>query len=241
MLIFFPRGKSMKVKQTLTNNSPAILAGLGVAGFISAIFMTAKAAPKAAKVLEKHTDSTTVEKAKAVAPIYAPTAGMILVSTACIVGSNRIHRYRYASLLALYSIGQQTLDRWQDAVLDEVGKKKYEKVRERVVEPEGTPPVSMVVDDERTLFYDKFTGRYFRSNSIEDVRKILNDLNDKMFSEDFASLNDFYYGVGLDPVQFGDAWGWNIAYGSVQADFDAFLKNDRPVVSVTFQTEPKKY
>jgi hypothetical protein len=152
-----------------------------------------------------------------------------------------MYRYRYASLLALYSIGQQTLDNWQGAVLGEVGKKKYEKIRERVVEPEGAPPISMIVDDERTLFYDKFTGRYFRSDSIETVRKVFNDLNDTMFNEDFAPLNDFYWGVGLDPVQFGNDWGWNIAHGSVQADFDAFLKNDRPVVSVTFLTEPRKW
>lgn len=231
----------MKVKQTLTNNSPTILAALGVTGFLGAILMTAKAAPKAVKVLEKHNDSTTIEKVKAVAPIYAPTAGMILVSTACIVGSNRIHGYRYASLLALYSIGQQTLDRWQDAVLDEVGKKKYEKVRERVVEPEGEPPISIMVDEERVLFYDVFTGRYFRGDSIEIVRKVANDMTDRMFGEDYVSLNDYYYGVGLDRVEFGDDWGWNIADGAMTVEFDAFIRNERPVVSVTFNLQPKKY
>ncbi len=233
----------MKVKQTLTNNSPTILAALGVSGFIAAIFMTAKAAPRAAKVLEEgHNDSTTIDKLKAVAPIYAPTAGMVLVSTACIVGSNRVHSYRYASLLALYSIGQQTLDRWQDAVLDTVGKKKYEQVRERVVEsPEGPLPASLLVDDERVLFYDVFTGRYFRGDSIEIVRKVANDITDRMFSEDFASLNDYYYGIGLDRTEFGDDWGWNIADGAMTVEFDAFIRNERPVVSVTFNLQPRKY
>lgn len=232
----------MKVKQTLTNNSPTILAALGVSGFIAAIFMAAKAAPKAERVIEHAPpDVSLKEKVMLVGPIYAPTVGMALLSTACIVGSNRIHHYRYGALFALYSIGQQTLDRWQDAVLDEVGKKKYEKVRERVAEPEGAPPVSTIVDDQRTLFYDVFTGRYFRADSIEAVRKVINDMNDTMFNDDFANLNDFYFGVGLDPVQFGDEWGWNIANGAFQADFDAFLKNERPIVSVTFQVEPKKY
>jgi hypothetical protein len=232
----------MKLKNTLTNNSPTILAGLGVAGFISAIIMVAKATPKAEKVLKSQENAPSLKtKVKLLAPIYAPTAGMVLMSTACIVGSSRIHRYRYASLLALYSIGQQSLERWQSTVLDEVGKKKYEKIRERVTEPESDSPVSIIVDDERTLFYDVFTGRHFHSDSIETVRKVINDLNDTMFEEDFASLNDFYFGVGLDPVQFGDDWGWNIAYGAFQADFDAFLRNDRPIVSVTFRIEPKKY
>lgn len=207
--------------------------------------MTAKAAPKAERTLERmeieNYDASLKDKVMLVAPIYAPVVGMVLVSTACIVGSNRVHRYRYASLLALYSIGQQTLDRWQDAVLDEVGKKKYEKVRERVAEPIGNLPVSILPDDERTLFFDVFTGRYFRSDSVETVRRVINDLNDAMFNDDFVSLNEFYYGVGLDDTEFGNEWGWNIANGSITAEFNAFLKNDRPIVSVTFQIKPKKY
>ena len=235
----------MKIKQTLHNNSPTILAGLGIAGFITAIIMTAKAAPKAERVLERNEminfDASLKEKVMLVAPIYAPTIGMAMMSTACIVGSNRIHRYRYASILALYSIGQKSLQRWQDAVVDEVGEKKFNKVRERVAEPRGEPPVSILPDDERTLFFDVYTGRYFRSDSIETVRKVFNDLNDTMFSDDFAPLNDFYFGVGLEDTEFGNDVGWNIANGSITAEFDAFLKNERPIVSITFEIKPREY
>lgn len=232
----------MKVKQTIHNNSPTILAGLGVAGFISAIIMTAKAAPKAEKALKRMPEGAPVkEKIKIIAPIYAPIAGMALMSTACIVGSNRIHRYRYGALLALYSIGQQSLEHWQDAVLEEVGKKRFQKVEERIKEPKGDLPASIVVDDERVLFYDIFSGRYFRGDSIESVRKVVNDLNDQMFSEDFASVNDFYYGVGLDRMEYGSEWGWNIGDGPIGVEFDAFIRNERPVVSVSFATRPKEY
>ena len=238
----------MKVKQTLHNNSPTILAGLGITGFVTAIIMAARAAPKAQIELDsipirknERSRGAIIEKVKAVAPIYAPTVGMAMMSAACIVGSNRIHKYRYASVLALYSIGQRQLTRWQDAVVDEVGEKKFNKVRERVAEPQGDPPVSILPDDERTLFFDVFTGRYFRADSIETVRKILNDLNDTMYQEDFVPLNDFYYGIGLDATEFGNEFGWNIAYGAITAEFDAYLRNDRPVLSVTFQIKPRGY
>lgn len=232
----------MNVKQTLSNNSPTILASLGIAGFITAIVMTAKVAPKAERLLKDiPEDEPFIEKAKALAPYYAPTAGMVLISTACIVGSNRIHRYRYASLLALYSIGERSLQRWQDSILDEVGEKKFTKIKDRVKEPMGEPPASIVVDDERVLFYDIFSGRYFRGDSIEVIRKVVNDLNDQMYTEDFASVNDFYYGVGLDRMEFGSDWGWNIADGPVTVEFDAFIRNERPVVSISFTTKPKEY
>ena len=119
----------MNLKSQLHNNSPTILAGLGVLGFLGAIVMTAKAAPKAERKLKHLPQNATLkDKVKVVTPVYAPVAGMALISTACIVGSNRIHNYRYGALLALYSIGQQSLERWQDSALEVVGQKKFEKI-----------------------------------------------------------------------------------------------------------------
>ncbi len=230
----------MSLKEELRHHSPTILAGLGIGGFITAIIMTAKAAPEAERVLNKlPKDAPLKEKIKAVALLYAPTAGMAILSTGCIVGSNRIHRYRYASVLALYAIGERSLDRWQQATLDTIGEKKYETIQEKAGEPEKNPPSSMFMDDERTMFYDVFSGRYFRADSIETIRQVINQLNEEMYEADFAAINDFYYHVGLPPMEFGEEWGWNIAYGSVYADFVPFLRNNRPVIRVEFKVKPR--
>ena len=229
----------MKLKNVVGRQSPTILAALGCVGFITSVIMAAKVAPRANDILKyQHKESTTIEKAKAIAPIYAPTVGMILLSTACIVGSNRIHRYRYASLLALYTLGEKSLQRWQRAVVDEVGQKKYEKVRERTVAPEGPVPA---MDGERTLFFDAYSGRYFQADSVETVRKIVNDLNDQMFAEDFVCLNDFYSDIGLVWVEFGNEIGWNVSDGSIKVEYDAFMMEDQPCISVSFITKPKEY
>lgn len=229
----------MNVKTTLTNQSPAILAAMGCIGFITSVVMAAKVAPKAERVIEHAPpDVSLKEKAMLVAPIYAPTVGMILLSTACIVASNRIQRYRYASLLALYSIGEKSLQKWQSSVLDEVGQKKYEKVRERVVAPEGPVPAT---DDARTLFFDAYSGRYFQADSVETIRKIVNDLNDLMYAEDFVSLNDFYSDIGLVWVEFGNEVGWNKSDGSIKVEYDAFMLEDKPCISMSFITKPREY
>lgn len=232
----------MKLKNTVTRHSPGILAALGCVGFITSVIMSAKAAPKAMEELkEMPEDSPTMDKVKAIGPIYAPTVGMILLSTACIVGSNRISRYRYASLLALYSIGEKSLQRWQKAVLEEVGEKKYGNVRERTLTSDKPIPTTIVMDDERVLFFDVYSGRYFRADSVETVRKVVNDLNDQLFADDFVSLNDFYFDIGLPQVEFGNEVGWNISNGSIKIDYDAFIKNDKPCISVSFVLKPKKY
>jgi hypothetical protein len=232
----------MKLKNTLTRQSPTILAALGCVGFITSVIMSARASPKAMEVLEEMPeDGPVMDKVKAIGPIYAPTVGMILLSTACIIGSNRISRYRYASLLALYSIGEKSLQKWQKAVLDEVSEKKYGNVRERVLTSDKPIPSSIVMDDERVLFFDVYSGRYFRADSVETVRKIVNDLNDQLFVDDFVSLNDFYFEVNLPQVEFGNEAGWNVSNGSIKIDYDAFIKNDKPCVSISFVLKPKKY
>ena len=226
----------------LKEQYPNILSALGVTGFITSVVMAAKAAPMAKDILDEADEETTLlEKAKAVAPVYAPTAGMILISTACIVASNRAHRHRYASLLALYSIGEKSLQKWQSSVLEEVGPKKYEKVRERVVSPDENPvPTAVLLDEDRVLFFDTFTGRYFRLNSVETVRRIVNNLNDQLLSGDWISLNEFYYELGLERVDFGDDVGWAAYQGTIQVDFDSFIKDDRPCISLSFVVKPNK-
>lgn len=224
---------------------PNLLAAAGVGGFITAAIMAAKAAPKAEYELdlleEKQAEWSMLDKAKAVAPIYAPTVGMILISTACIVASNRAHRHRYAGLLALYSIGEKTLQKWQKSIVEEVGEKKYEKVRERTVSPDEDPvPTAILLDEDRVLFFDVFSGRYFRMNSVESVRRIINNLNDQLLSGDWISLNDLYFELGLERTEYGDEMGWASYHGTIQIDFDSFLKEDRPCVSLSFIVKPKK-
>jgi hypothetical protein len=202
--------------------------------------MAAKATPKAVDALKDiPSDSTTMEKAKVLAPIYSPAAGMICLSTACIVGSNHVHKYRYAAVLALYSVGERTLQRWQESVLEEVGPKKYEKVRERSVTPDKPVPDSIILGEDSVLFYDVYSGRYFKESSVEMVRRYINDMNERMYTEDFVPINDFYYSVGLPGMQYGNEVGWSIDEGNVKVSLDAFLKDDRPCVSVSFPVRPK--
>ena len=229
----------------LQDNYPSLMAAAGVAGFITSVVMAAKAAPKAEHELDLleqgQAEWSMLDKVKAVAPVYAPTAGMIMISTACIVASNRAHRHRYASLLALYSIGEKTLQKWQSSVLEEVGPKKYDKVRERVVSPDENPvPTAVLLDEDRVLFFDTFSGRYFRLNSVETVRRVVNDLNDQLLSGDWITLNEFYFELGLERVEFGDDWGWAAYQGTIQVDFDSFIKEDRPCVSISFVVKPNK-
>ena len=234
----------MNVKELLGPRSPSILAGLGVVGFITAVVMVAKAAPRASEIieeLEEDEECTFIEKGTAVAPLYAPAVAMMMISTAAIVASSHIHSTRYASVLALYSVSERTLSRWQDAVIEEVGEKKKERIRRRTTEPREDIPQSLVVDGNRMLFFDVFTGRYFRADSLEAVRRVVNESNDFMLGEDFISLNEYYQNLGMPATGFGDDVGWTASDGLIELYYDSHIKDDIPCVSMHFVKSPSVY
>lgn len=229
--------------EILRNHAPGLLSVVGVAGFITAVVMSAKAAPRAYEALRETEDEPPLERIKAVAPIYAPTAGMILLSTACIMASNRAYKQRYAGLLAIYSIGERSMERWQRAVVEEVGPKRAEKVRERAVSPQDDEPVptALLLEEERAVFFDRYSGRYFRATDVETIRRTINNLNDQILSGDYVSLNDLYFEFGLPPTEYGDDVGWASYHGTIQATLDAFVHDNRAVIGISFDVKPRRY
>lgn len=236
----------MSLKHLLMEKSPAILLGAGIAGFISSIVLTAKVAPKAKKKLDElEEDAPIIEKAKTVLPDYIPVIGSAMVSAGLLMMSAKIVSYRYATLGMLYSISENQLYRLQKAVKEEVGEKKAEKIRLKSLTPEIEVPEDIIEkEDGTTLFFDNFTGRYFRRRSVEAVRKAVNDTNELAINNGFASVNDFYYALGLPAIERGDDMGWEPERvdsddGLLNIRLDTALQYDTPVVIISFKVWPK--
>lgn len=235
---------SMDIKNLIKVNSPSIMLGLGIAGFIGAVVMAVKVGPAVQESLEETKDEPFIEKVKDVAPILAPTVGMVLLSTGLILAANKIVSQRYAALMALYSISEKNMNRLQKAVEKEFGEKKAEKVRYTSTEPEIDIPndlLNIIEGDERkSIFFDEFSGRYFVKNTVEEVRAAVNAANEFANREGFVSLNEFYVDyLGLERTGFGDEIGWAPSgNGIMQVHFDAHFKMDRAVVVITFANPP---
>ena len=227
----------------IKQNSTVILAGVGVLGFCTAAYMAAKAAPSAnRRMRELGEDADKMEKAKVLVISYAPTAGMLMLSAAFIVASTRLQQQRYAGLLALYSVSEKNLRRWQEAVVSELPKKKADQVRRKTVEPEGEIPSSLLVKSEGVLMYDQWGGRYFRAKSIDWVRSRINHANDFMRGEDFITLNEVYDCLDLPPVDSGQVAGFQVDEGAFFPIFDAFVFDEiEPCVSFTIDRRPIPY
>lgn len=233
----------MDIKNVIERNAPSILLGLGIAGFFGAIFYTARISPKAKEKLEElPPEASKKEKALAIAPMYAPVVGLTLASTGAILASNRIMKNRYAALLVLYSFTEQLAEKWKKATGEEVSAKGFKAIKDKVVGSEEDIPDNIIAEAESTnstIIYDLFSGRWVNSKSVEEVRKVINNLNATMYRDGFVELNDFYYGLGMTPTGYGSQVGWKIDDGPIDIDLTPIIRNDRPYISITFNIEPK--
>lgn len=214
--------------------SPEILIGCGIVGFVSTVVLVAKEAPIAKEKLEElHEHLAEVdeelskpqiifEEFKAVAPVYAPAAITGTVSIACILGSYKIGNKRTAALATAYELTQSRFIDYQDKVKETLGEKKEAKVRKEIAQDKvnvnpPSPEITgagneVVMTDGKSLFYDPYGGRYFRS-SVEEVRRAEKVIAERLITEMYVPLNDLYYELGLSNTKGGDDLGFNVNDG----------------------------
>lgn len=217
----------------IDKHSTEILVGCGIVGFVSTTILVAKEAPVAeAKLDELHMELAEVdeelpkskiifEEIKTVAPVYAPAVLTGVVSIGCILGSYKIASGRTAALATAYEFTQASFNEYRNKVVQEMGEKKEKKVRDEIAQDKvsknpPSPTISgageVIMTDGLSLFYDSASGRYFRS-SVELIRKAEKTISDRLFSEDYVSLNELYYELGMTETRLGDAVGFNIGDG----------------------------
>lgn len=199
-------------------NSSNILVGLGVGGYLTAIVMGCKATPAAEERLKlakqkKQQELTVVEKTKAVAPVYWPTAAIAAASTACIVGSKIIDYRKHAALVAAYELCQENLKDVQKSIVETVGEKKAKAIKDNVAKNKviENPP-----KDDNIIFtgygdslcYDSVSGRYFKTN-YEKIYQAELSINKRLLSENYILLNEFYDLIGLPDIEIGSRLGFN--------------------------------
>lgn len=237
------------VQATMSEHSPEILTGLGIAGMITTTVLAVKATPKALKQIElaeieKGEDLTKTELVKTAWKPYIPAVVTCTVSVACLIGANSVNAKRNAALATAYALSETAFSEYKDKVIETVGDKKEQAIKDAVAKEhiENNPVRSnevIVTEKGNTLCYDIQSGRYFRSD-IEKIRKSVNDVNSRLTYENYISLNEFYYEIGLPTIKLGNELGWNIEDGLIDVDFSSQLAEDgTPCLVVDYRIAPR--
>lgn len=236
------------VQTAMKKHSPEILTGIGIAGMITTTVMAVRATPKALILIEDKKDEletdklTPLETVKAAWPCYIPAAIVGSVSAFCLVGASSTNLRRNAALATAYTLSESTLKEYQEKVVETIGEKKEQSIRESVAKDKllNNPVRGVILTDKggHTKCYDVITDRYFESDK-GIIERAVNKLNRQMRDELYVTLNEFYYEIGLDPSKMGDMLGWNIDKDYIEIDYSSHLDaNGTPCLVLDYKIAP---
>lgn len=235
-------------------HSPEILTGIGIAGFIGTVVLAVNATPKALQNIEENCgeEKSVTDVIKYGAKYYIPAVITGAASTACIIGSSRINLKRNAALTTAYAISETFAKEYKDAVLEEIGPEKQKEIETKVAEKrmEKNPIENSVIiqtPERGARFYDPYSNSYFESN-VHKLNSAINQVNNMLMQELYATLSDFYYAAGLPISKSSDLIGWRWEEtGMLNLKYVAVVKTNpetddqEAVLEIDFDHEPKAY
>lgn len=233
----------------VNKHSSQILIGMGIGSSFASTALAVTATPKAMKLIEERKRELNVDKLTPMETVktcwkcYISSGVVGTVGVICLVSSNAVSEKRNAALAAAYSLSEATRLNYRDKVIEVIGEKKEQEVRDAIAKEEiKNHPIRdnevIMTRGGNTLCYDSLSGRYFRS-SVEKLKRAENEINRKMLDEMYVSLNDFYDEIGLTHIDLGDMVGWNTDKGLVNLWFSSQLTpDDEPCLLVSFQNGP---
>ena len=203
-----------------------------------------KKAPEDA-VIDEDEELTVVEIIKAGWKPYMPAIMTAAVGIACIVGGTRVNARRNAALSAAYTVVEQTLNDYTAKTKEIVGDKKEKEIRDAIAadeikkNPYEGCNVVKIPKFGNTLCYDVRANDYFMGD-YNMIKKIENDLNRRLFSEMFISLNDLRDEFGLcHDKELGDDIGWNVDHPIEFTITTMLADNNEPCLVVNYVIAPR--
>jgi len=238
------------IRTVVNKRSPEILTGIGIAGMITTTVMAVKATPKALVLIEERYRDESDERPrwktyiKGAWTCYIPSAVVGTLSIFCLIGASSVNVRRNAALATAYTLSESALKEYQEKVIETIGEKKEESVRDAVAKDRvDRNPVSsrevIITERGNTLCYDVISGRYFKSD-MDKLKKIENELNRRLRDEMYISLNEFYYEIGINPISIGYDLGWNIDHGYIELTFSSQLADEgTPCLVIDYRVAPR--
>ena len=199
-------------KRFITRNAPTILTVVGGGGVVPPSVLAVKATPKALTILkeaeeEKGEELTVMEKVVVAGPSYIPAVVTGAATLACIFGANVLNKRQQASLASAYAMIDASYKEYRKKVNELYGEEADAYVREEISKDKYKEN-DILKGDGKLLFYDEFSGRFFRS-TLEKVQQAENLVNRDLVLQYYCTINDFYGYLGIPHVDGGHEIGWS--------------------------------
>lgn len=243
-----------KVLDFTKEHSPELLIAAGVVGMTSSTVLAVKATPKALMLMEdkKAELGTTYLTKKEVVETtwrqYAPSAGLCVVSAACIILGTTKNMKRNTALATVYALSESTLKEYQKKTVEIVGKEKAEEIDREVakarikekptfIQNDGSEYITHTGNGDQLMF-DTLSGRYFRS-SRNAIDAAVNQINKQLRNEYTMTANDFYNELNIPTIGAGNYIGWKSDKEDLEIRYDSDIDvNGLPYLVITYYNRP---
>lgn len=255
-------------------NKIEILTGLSIVGTALTGILSFKAGRKVEPILEEARkdmqyvrrgdkearNDVIKETAKEVVPVVLPSILIGGATIATIIGTTKETSRHIAVLTAAYAISEKTAKDLNDKLVEVIGEKKAQRIRDKVVEDkvkrrlkdEEVPEFNtsrmkegVLISNRDVLCMDVYSGRSFYADP-EKIRQCILELSATCQSDMYVSLNDLYDLINspdLPPIPMGNDFGWNVDYlykGMIPVEFSSILlPNQKPCLCIDYTVSPR--
>jgi hypothetical protein len=263
----------------ISKNSPQLLFGGGMAGFAGTVFLACRATSKIGPVLddfekekarvesevdEKHQQreltlvyGNTIIK---IAKLYAPAAGLGILTVAMLTGSHHILSRRNLAMMAAYKALDEGFRQYRQRVAEEVGEERETELRHdlrrevEVAKKDGEVALTGKVRNPEAVsiharFFDELSVNWNPNPEFNLIylTGIQDQANYKLKSRGHLFLNEVYDMLGIPRSQAGQVVGWILGPGNHNhIDFGVyrghergrrFVNGDEPAILLDFNVD----
>lgn len=231
-------------KQSLIKHGPAICTTLGIVSMVAGAVLAVKETPTAVERIKEADISKDAKwKEKAVGTIKATWKNYILpvsleVTGICLIGGGaKTYSRRYADLSNVLYISETAYRNLQKKMEEKLSEKQVEEIRSSIAEDKvkADPPERHDIlpsPNGEHLFYDAMTSQYFHS-SIEEVKRVVNDINARINREYYVQCNEFIASLGERAFKTFELLSWGTGE-QIDLREDYIVLNGEPVTVLEY-------
>lgn len=208
------------VHECFMQHDSTILIVTGLVGNAASLYLMHEASRKAeAKISLKEKelgrDLTLKEKVCETGKDYAAVAILMIASDACIIAGHHKDISKGAAAYAAYKISEETVERLDRQLDENLGERKAQKLRNAANEekmnevPIPRDDAIILTGNGTYLCFDRLSGRYFRS-SIAAIQRAITNANQQLQDEMYLTYNDLCDYLDIPMIPLGEFVRWDI-------------------------------
>lgn len=223
------------MKQIIKENSSVILAVAAGFGTLTTAYLAARAGYQSALVLsheDPHEDLR--EKARHVWKLYIPAGLSATATIVCVAGVKHVDARKTLAAQTALAVTQRAYEGYREQVVDVLGERKDKELLAKVAEKrvDDKPPPAIVAGSGTVLCCELWTMRYFNSD-METLNKAVNEINSKLIKQDYVTLDELYYILGLETTISSGQCGWETPR-LLEFEYSSILHNGKPVLAFEY-------